>query len=113
MATVFRSHTDDGVHVETQSLGPDGRPTDKQTTSHSTWIDLERHASFPAIDTTITREALTTPMGTLDCLRYDVVRGEEVHRFWFAVSLPGMPVRVSVVGTEEVVQMEMLSSEVR
>jgi hypothetical protein len=70
-----------------------GRPIDEPSTVTTTWESLQAHASFPAERTTITRETITTPLGELDCLRYDV-RGDDSHgTYWFAVDLPGMPVR--------------------
>ncbi|MGH8871612.1 MAG: hypothetical protein ACRDWS_06540 [Acidimicrobiia bacterium] len=35
-----------------------------------------------------------TPLGYLECLRYAVVEGSTTDIYWFALSLPGMPVRV-------------------
>lgn len=62
-------------------------------TTYATWGDLQAHASFPRRDTTIDRETIDTPMGRLECIRYRVRDGSRVDTFWFAVELPGMPVR--------------------
>lgn len=79
------------------------------TGSHSArvaWLDLQAHASFPEDRTTISTEVITTEIGELDCLRYDV-EGEPAMTFWFALAHPGMPVRYTdgrsvteVVGVE-------------
>ena len=77
------------------------------------WEDLRLHASFPAEATTITEEAVTTDLGTFDCLRYDVVRGERVDRFWFAKDLPGMPiVSETVVGDRTVSRSTVVGNDV-
>lgn len=34
-----------------------------------------------------------TPIGGLECLRYDVRRDGGTSTFWFATAHPGMPVR--------------------
>ncbi|MEV0790227.1 hypothetical protein [Kribbella sp. NPDC050459] len=58
----------------------------------TTWLDLQGHASFPAADTTIEPERIRTAIGDLDCLRYTVRDGAADEVFWFATSLPGMPI---------------------
>ena len=61
------------------------------------WVDLEKHAHFPREATTIAATALTTRMGELETLQYEVrgtVDGKAtITRMWFAPSLPGPPVR--------------------
>jgi hypothetical protein len=61
--------------------------------SRSSWLDLQRHASMPIDTTTIDDVLLDTPMGRLDCLRYTTIDGDAVETFWFARSMPGMPVK--------------------
>jgi hypothetical protein len=61
-----------------------------------TWHDLQAHASFPADSTTITTDTIETPLGELECLRYEVTRDDGTHTFWFATERPGMPIRHSV-----------------
>ena len=74
-----------------------------------TWEDLQAHASFPAADTTISAETTETPLGVLECMVYTVSLPPELHRFWFARDLPGMPIRTEVsvdghvVSTTEVI----------
>lgn len=75
------------------AVDEDGEPIGESDLRTTSWKDLQAHASFPARMTAITREVLHTDLGTLDCLRYEVDRGEETDTFWFAESLPGMPVR--------------------
>jgi hypothetical protein len=41
-----------------------------------TWVDLQGHASFPLATTMITKEAIDTPVGSHECLRYTVADDE-------------------------------------
>lgn len=105
--TTFRACDVDGAEMTQDEPGPDG--TLVTTSTHRvTWLDLQRHASFPEATTTISVETITTPMGSLECLRYDVAGPDTEQRFWFARSLPGMPVRVAMGRGTPV--MEMVSS---
>jgi hypothetical protein len=83
----FEGGDEDGVTLAEEA---DGEVSSRRVR----WIDLQRHASFPADRTTIAPERITTPLGELDCLRYSVQR-EELMTFWFATAHPGMPVRYS------------------
>ncbi len=73
---------DDGAEIDN-----DGRAT------RALWTDLQAHASFPADRTTVSHQAIETPLGRLDCLHYTVDRGDAIDEFWFAEDIPGMPVR--------------------
>ncbi|WP_183095984.1 hypothetical protein [Nocardioides stalactiti] len=86
----------DGALFERSMLTLDGQPLGEPQVGRVEWVDLQRHASFPAADTTIEDEVISTALGDLDCWRYSVGRGAEVHLFWFAKSLPGMPVQQEV-----------------
>ncbi len=70
-----------------------GAPVDEPRTSRVTWRELQEHAAFPAAATTIEGERIATPLGELDCLRYEVRRDRGTATFWFAIDHPGMPVR--------------------
>ena len=59
------------------------------------WTDLQAHASFPAAITTISHETIDTPLGTVECLRYDVANDDHTNTFWFAPAHPGMPIRLT------------------
>jgi hypothetical protein len=79
----------------------------------SRWLDLQRHASFPATATTIEKVVADTPMGPLACLRYTVIDGDAIATFWFARSMPGMPIRTErTEGGRVVESVEMLSRAV-
>lgn len=75
------------------TLDGDGAPMGEGEVRTSSWKDLQAHASFPTHTTTITPDVIDTVLGTLDCLRYDVDTGDATDTFWFATTLPGMPVR--------------------
>ena len=70
-----------------------GMPIGESELHTSSWLDLQAHASFPADRTTITSEEIETPLGTLDCLRYEVEDGDVLDTYWFSHVRPGMPVR--------------------
>ena len=76
------------------------------------WTDLQMHASFPEADTLIREETITTGLGTFECLLYEVNRADEVHRFWFARDLPGMPIKRETVAAETVVSTTTVVSNV-
>ena len=60
----------------------------------STWTALHDHGKFPAAATTIEdRVTLEVPAGTFVTRLYTVKAGDAIRRFWFAVDLPGPPVK--------------------
>jgi hypothetical protein len=89
----FTSVDSIGAWQTVSRASPDNETIGEPETVYSTWSELQAHASFPKADTTIDRVTVDTPMGTLECLRYTLVDGSTVDTFWFAVDLPGMPVR--------------------
>ncbi|MGW6199513.1 hypothetical protein ACWF0M_25405 [Kribbella sp. NPDC055110] len=84
---------DAGVTLERSRRSLDGALLGEPQVMKATWLDLQRHASFAAGDTTIEPERLETAIGALDCLRYTVRDGGTDEIFWFATSLPGMPIQ--------------------
>ena len=61
------------------------------------WTELQSHAAFPAIFTTITEESVEVPAGRFDCWHYKIEREREgkiygLH-FWFAKEFPGPPIK--------------------
>lgn len=91
--TTFVRCDADGADFERVALDDDGRPAGQARTSSATWIGLQLHASFPAETATRSAETVDTPLGRLDCLRYDVVAGDAAMTFWFSVAHPGQPIR--------------------
>ena len=105
----FVACDDEGATFERGGCTPEGDPVGELQGSRVSWLDLQGHASFPADSVSIAADAVDLPVGHLDCLRYTLTDGDDVTIFWFATSLPGMPVRVvdatagRVVATTEVV----------
>ena len=95
-----------------QSL--DGTRLGEVESDRVTWEDLRAHASFPADATTIASETVSTALGSLDCLRYTVVDEETSNDFWFATSLPGMPIQsVTRVAGEVVTTVSVMDNTIQ
>lgn len=93
-STRFASNDEEGAWIEDTALDEHGEAVGPVERERSTWLELQEHAASPVESTTIDRAVLSGPLGTLPCLRYTVQRDEAVLAFWFAVDLPGMPIRV-------------------
>lgn len=99
----------EGSVQEYSEFDLDGRPLGAPERRRSRWLDLQDHASSPAAATTITREVIESPLGSLACSHYRVVHDDEVHLLWFADAIPGMPVRLHVeAGNRVVYRSEMI-----
>lgn len=106
----FSDCTDGGALLTRTRFDGDGGPIGEPDASHVTWLDLQRHASFPADRTTIDEVELDGRLGRLACLRYTFADGDEVDVFWFATSMPGMPIRTeSRVAGELTVTTEVIA----
>ena len=109
----YLSCDDVGAEIERTEYAADGAVVE-QDVGRSTWLDLQRHAAFPADRTRVDEVVLDGPLGSLDCLRYTIEVGPVVRRFWFARSRPGMPVRVetsengTVTSVRAVVRVEVV-----
>ena len=79
---------------ELQATDADGTRLGEPSLGHSTWLDLQRHASQPANATTVEEVRLGLPFGEFDCWLYTVQTPGAELRIWFAKELPGMPVQV-------------------
>jgi hypothetical protein len=84
---------DEGGEGDSWTETPDGRRLSEPERWHSTWHELQAHASMPVAITTIDEETIDIPAGRFDCLRYTRVDGDAVDTFWFAKSRAGAPVR--------------------
>lgn len=91
----FRETDADGATLDRWSSGADGVVQGEISSARVAWRDLQAHAAFPADRTVLSSETLSLPIGTVDCLRYDVRETPEAEpaTFWFSVKHPGMPVR--------------------
>lgn len=76
-------------------LDDHGEPSGGSREVVAAWTDLQAHASFPAEITTIRRDTVETPLGTIDCVRYDVANDDHTNTFWFSPAHPGMPIRLT------------------
>ena len=84
---------DDGAEIERTLVTETGEPAVPAATERSSWLDLQRHASFPADRTQVRQVSLETTLGLADCLLYSVEDGGERSRYWFDKGRAGMPVR--------------------
>jgi hypothetical protein len=91
-----------GVY-EVWTESPDGVRLSEPEEGRSGWLELQGHASMPADVTTIDPVEIELPMGRYEGLRYTRVTGDKVDTFWFALSLPGAPVRIEFRVADEVV----------
>ena len=89
---VVSADADGGVR-EFWTETADGRPLTEPEREHSTFLELQGHASMPADTTRIDEETIDIPAGRYDCLRYTRVDGDTIDTFWFATSAPGAPMR--------------------
>jgi hypothetical protein len=107
----YRDGDAEGTTTESQSFDGDGGPIGLAETERSTWLELQRHASFETDRTTRVAEALDGPLGRLECLHYRRTNQDgSTSDFWFAHAAPGMPIRYRTVAhgrvTTEVVLIE-------
>ena len=82
----------EGATIESWVVGPEGERVELST-DRSTWLDLQRHAAFPAATTRRREETLDLPVGRVDCLVYQRDSGA---RFAFGRGFAGMPVRYEI-----------------
>lgn len=90
---VFSQVDAEGCVIATSDLDKRGQPRGKVFYSEYTWRELQEHASFPKSSATRARDTIASPLGTLECWRYELAENAITMVFWFADSHPGMPVR--------------------
>lgn len=95
--TIYFDPDETSVSMSLVPLDAAGVVVGEPMTARTTWEDLRDHAVFPVDTTTATTETIETPLGVLDCARYDVASGETTLAFWFSPAHPGMPVRYSTL----------------
>jgi hypothetical protein len=111
-ATKNLAADDVGGTYEVWTESPDGTRLSEPEQGRSTWLELQRHASMPIDATTIEPTTIDIPMGRFEGVRYTRTEGDEVDTFWFALSLPGAPVRIeSRVGGKVVFSSIAISEE--
>lgn len=94
--TFFTDCDADGARIHTVALDDHGHETGDTIAARTTWADLQAHASFPADATVRTDDTVTIALGTFECRRYEVRRGDDTMTYYFANELPGMPVLFSM-----------------
>ena len=82
-----------GAVQESWTEDLEGRGLSDPERERSTWLELQEHASFPRATTVRSEEELEIPAGRFACLRYTRTDPDAIWRFWFALELPGQPVR--------------------
>lgn len=96
--TEFLAHPEGLARFAQTSMSLDGEAMGDAAHADATWEELQAHASYPRIDTTLTEETCTTAAGTFDAWLYrriDQAREDAPpmqHSVWFAKDLPGAPV---------------------
>ncbi|MEW6073100.1 MAG: hypothetical protein AB1726_10990 [Planctomycetota bacterium] len=105
----------EGAEFSTENVNEDGLLIGEPVRGAATWTELQGHASFPAANTEIRRARRRVAAGDFDCWLYvfrEVLDGKSlVHRFWFARSLPGSPIRVEQEeGGQLIFEMELLKT---
>lgn len=95
--TVYLDPDESTVSIRVTALDADGETVGEPMEARSTWDDVRDNAVFPGDIITVTRETIETPLGRLECARYDVASGEVTLVFWFSSEYPGMPIRSATV----------------
>ena len=92
--TRFVETDDEGAVQEFQRFTRAGDPLDPEPLRRrSSWLEFQSHVSFPAATTTQTEETIDLAFGRFEGLHYVAVDGSRMEHYWFALALPGMPVR--------------------
>ena len=73
-----------------------------------TWEELRLRASFPARDTTVTQETVKAFGGPYEAKRYSVRRDGGTATFWFADTVPGLPVKTTFEKDGSVARTQLL-----
>jgi hypothetical protein len=102
----------DGAIRESWPESRDGAILGEAEQERSTWLELQQHASFPAAITERDDEAIDTPAGHFNCLRYTRTDEGGTWRFWFARESVGQPVRFEHEVTGQVVFSSILIEDV-
>ncbi len=96
----------EGADIEYATLDPVGNVVGAPRVRRAGWAELRDHASFPTSRATRQEVTRSTPLGDLEGWLY-TVQGEEdpgeVTELFFARSLPGAPVEMTVRKDGEVI----------
>ncbi len=111
--TVYFDPDDTSVSMRLTHLSEAGVLDADAMEARTTWAELRDHAVFPAENTTVTKETIDTPLGSLPCTRYDVASGETIMAYWFSEEHPGMPVRHAAISDGREVEVTTIVSIAR
>lgn len=103
--TTFLDGDEAGVTMRLDTFDADGNAAGEPMTFRTAWVDLQSHASFPVAAAERSWETIETPLGELECLRYDT----EAMTCWFAVEHPGMPVVMTAAADEVITTTTVVS----
>lgn len=100
-----------GCVTQSVTLDAKGTSMDDVASHGATWDELVQHGTYPAAATTVEEVEVTVPAGTFAARKY-TVRGDDggVTTAWFAVELPGPPIRHVVTREGAVVSSSELVS---
>ncbi len=108
--TSFLDGDDESVTMRHVALDAAGDEMGEASVGRASWSDLQAHASFPADSTLRTTGSIETPLGELQCQRYEVHRGDDTMVFWFAVDHPGMPVHRATLRDDEPISVTTITA---
>ena len=112
----FGEVTETGCQLTSRIFDASGKSLlEKPSEGSYSWEDLRRHARFARSETTITDAAVEVPAGRFECKLYTVERKEAgkslVSRYWFARTLAGPPVKMTVESSGRTLRtMELLAA---
>lgn len=104
--TRWVSCDDEGAVMEKTVQDPRSEGVTERESYRMAWRDLQAHAAFPKHRTEVTRDSIVTEAGAFECLRYRVEGENGDSDYWFALELPGMPIKVQSPGW----QMELVDN---
>lgn len=111
---VFTGGDAEGTTIQSTVSTPSGTLLKDEGAERSTWVELSRHAAFPAADTTVGDSEVTVAAGHFATWLYTVRATAEdgtpvLKRYHFARTVPGPPVLFTIQqGGTELFRMELL-----
>jgi hypothetical protein len=95
----------DSVEIETVRIDKEGAPVGEPETRRSRWTELRDHASYPASVASRQRQTRSTKLGELEGWLYTLQdpKAGSTSELFFADSLPGAPVEMTVRSGDEIV----------
>jgi hypothetical protein len=105
----FSDCDEEGATIEGWRVLPDGE-RDDVSSGRSSWLDLQRHAAFPADSTQVTQSTVDLAFGSFAAVVYTTGSGA---RFVFATDLPGMPARYEIPVGDGVVEVTTMIADER